>query len=92
MLTSKKSMTLETSFYGYKNNVGELIPFTPESLQSLGENLLTAIHWDSFRVNNSSINWADIRNQIKLGMTNKTKEDSSEGSDSDPEGQQLTQK
>lgn len=84
LISSRKAVTLETSFFGYKSTNG-VKPFLPNELRDLGESLVLTVHADTFR-NNGVINWATVRNEIRQEMLNRRRirEEESSGSDSDP--------
>jgi cytosolic carboxypeptidase protein 2/3 len=60
LLANRKSITLETSYFGYKVG-GSLKPFGPEELRELGEALALTVHADTFRTN-GVVNWGTVRN------------------------------
>lgn len=93
LAVNKKSMTLETSFYGYRTVTNR--HFDVKDLYRIGSTIIEAIYAETSR-DPKIVNWesirADIMEAIAAARSNKKQEnddvkqseDSSFGSDSDP--------
>lgn len=94
IVSNRKSMTLQTSFYGYKTANG-IKPFQVKDFHEIGKSIIEAIGIDTFR-NSKMINWNTIRNEIKATIQNRPyqeeDQDDISGSDSNPEIDELSTK
>lgn len=101
IVVRKKSMTLETSFYGCKTVVNR--HHEVKDLHRMGATIIEAVYAESTR-DPKLINWESIRNDISGALTayrsslrpnageKVGSEDSSFGSDSDPEEDEFNMK
>ncbi len=72
LVNGRKSITVETSFYGWRrqygntnsNNNGVVKHFDIKDLHEIGENLLSAIYTDHTR-DPKLYNWANIKSEIR---------------------------